>query len=275
METKRIDLDVGGMTCAACSSRVQRGLSKIEGVDDVNVNLATGKAMIAYNPEKTNQFTFITTIKNLGYEVKAEKATFPVGGMTCAACSSRVERTLKKLDGVLQATVNLATEQATVEYLPSKLSIADLKKIISDIGYFVKEESQTETKEKVEKEDEDQKKVRVARNRLVIAWVFTGPMTVFMLLMWFADIHVLHRYHQWIMFLLATPVVFWAGHQTNKAAIKGLLHLNPSMDALIFLGVFASYSIAIASFFVTIPSFAMPAAMIMPSKRFKEGISWW
>jgi len=199
----------------------------------------------------------------MGYTVKTEKVILPIGGMTCAACSARVERTLNKLDGVLEARVNLATEKAAVDYLPGQIGIADLKNAVSKIGYFIKEEVEKERPEKTEKEEEDVKKVREARRRLIIAWAFTGPMTLLMVLMLFVHIHFLHLYHQWIMFLLATPVVFWAGHKTNKSAINGLLHLNPSMDALIFLGVFASYSIAVASFFVSIPSFAMPAAMIM------------
>jgi Cu+-exporting ATPase len=261
MGTKQIDLPVGGMTCAACSSRVERGLKKIEGVGEVNVNLATGKAHVEYDSEKTSVPTFIDTICTMGYEVKSEKVILPVGGMTCAACSSRVERTLNRLNGVLKVHVNLATEKATIDYFPGKVGIADFKRTIDDIGYFVREEE--EAQDKIEKEDEDVKKVKEARNRLITAWAFTGPMTILMLVMWFKHIHFLHLYHQWIMFLLATPVVFWAGHKTNKSAIKGLTHLNPNMDALIFLGVFASYGIAIASFFVTIPSFAMPAAMIM------------
>ena len=103
MGTKRIDLQVGGMTCAACSSRVERTVSKIDGVSEVNVNLATGKAAIEFNPEMANEFTFINAITNMGYEVKAEKITLPVGGMTCAACSSRGERTLNKMDGVFSS----------------------------------------------------------------------------------------------------------------------------------------------------------------------------
>ena len=161
----------------------------------------------------------------------------------------------------MQAQVNLATEKATVDYLPAKIGLADLKNTISKLGYFVKEEETQQ--EKVEKEDDDVKKLREARRRLIIAWAFTGPMTLLMLVMWVKHIHFLHLYHYWIMFLLATPVVFWAGHKTNVSGIKGLLHLSPNMDALIFLGVFSSYGIAIASFFVNIPSFAMPAAMIM------------
>jgi Cu+-exporting ATPase len=261
METKLIDLQVGGMTCAACSSRVERGLKKLDGVNNVHVNLATEKAVLEYDPGTVTIGKFLEAISTMGYTVKTEKVLLPVGGMTCAACSSRVERTLNKLEGVMQAQVNLATEKATVDYLPSKTGVADLKKTISKLGYFVKEE---ETKqEKVEKEDDDLKKVNEARRRLIIAWAFTGPMTLLMGAMWVKHIHFLHLYHHWIMFLLATPVVFWAGYQTNKSGIKGLIHLNPNMDALIFLGVFSSYGIAIASFFVNIPSFAMPAAMIM------------
>ena len=263
MGTRQIDLTIGGMTCAACSSRVERGLKKIEGVSEVNVNLATGKARVEYEPEKTGALTFMDAVCNMGYEVKAEKVILPIGGMNCAACSSRVERTLNKLDGVLQAHVNLATEKATIDYFPDRTGVADFEKAISTIGFFVKEEEKELGKEREEKEDEDVKKVKEARNRLITAWAFTGPMTILMLVMWFKHIHFLHLYHQWIMFFLATPVVFWAGHKTNKSALKGMLHLNPNMDALIFLGVFASYSIAIASFFVAIPSFAMPAAMIM------------
>ncbi len=262
METKQIDLQVGGMTCAACSSRVERGLKKLDGVSNVHVNLATERAAVEYDPATVAIAKLIEAVTAMGYTVKAEKVILPVGGMSCAACSARVERTLNKLEGVVQAQVNLATEKATVDYLPGKIGIADLKKTISKLGYFVKEEEETQ-QEKVEKEDDDVKKLREARRRLIIAWVFTGPMTLLMGIMWVKHIHFLHLYHYWIMFILATPVVFWAGHQTNKSGIKGLIHLSPNMDALIFLGVFSSYGIAIASFFVNIPSFAMPAAMIM------------
>ena len=262
METKQIDLQVGGMTCAACSSRVERGLKKLDGVSNVHVNLATERAAVEYDPATVAIGKLIEAVTTMGYTVKSEKVILPVGGMTCAACSARVERTLNKLEGVVQAQVNIATEKATVDYLPAKIGVADLKKTISTIGYFVKEEEETQH-EKVEKEEDDVKKLREARRRLIIAWAFTGPMTLLMVAMWVKHIHFLHLYHYWIMFLLATPVVFWAGHKTNVSAIKGLLHLSPSMDALIFLGVFSSYGIAIASFFVNIPSFAMPAAMIM------------
>jgi Cu+-exporting ATPase len=174
-----------------------------------------------------------------------------------------VERTLNKLDGVVEARVNLATEKASVDFLPGQIGIADLKNAVSKLGYSIQEEVGEKQSEKGEKEEDDVRKVREARRRLIIAWVFTGPMMLIMGIMMFRHIHLFHLYHNAIMFILATPVVFWAGHQTNKSAIKGLMNLNPNMDALIFLGTFSSYLISIASFFVNIPSFAECAAMIM------------
>ncbi len=263
MEAKQIHLQVGGMTCAACSARMERGLKKIDGVGEASVNLATEKALVTYDPARVGKEKFIEAIQNMGYTVKTEKATIPIGGMTCAACSARVERTLNKLDGVLEARVNLATEKASVDYLPGQVGIADLKNAISKLGYFIKEEAGETPSEKGEKEEDDVRKVREARRRLIIAWAFTGPMMLIMGVMMFWHIHLFHLYHNAIMFILATPVVFWAGHQTNKSAIKGLMNLNPNMDALIFLGTFSSYAISIFSFFVNIPNFAECAAMIM------------
>jgi Cu+-exporting ATPase len=263
MEGRKIDLQVGGMTCAACSSRVERGLKKIDGVSDARVNLATEKALVVYDPARAGAARFIEAIQKMGYTVKAESVILPIGGMTCAACSARVERTLNKLDGVVEARVNLATEKASVDFLPGQIGIADLKNAVSKLGYSIQEEVGEKQSEKGEKEEDDVRKVREARRRLIIAWVFTGPMMLIMGIMMFRHIHLFHLYHNAIMFILATPVVFWAGHQTNKSAIKGLMNLNPNMDALIFLGTFSSYLISIASFFVNIPSFAECAAMIM------------
>ena len=263
MAEKQINLQVGGMTCAACSSRVERGLKKIDGVSDARVNLATEKALVVYDPARAGAARFIGAIQKMGYTVKAESVILPIGGMTCAACSARVERTLNKLAGVVEARVNLATEKASVDYLPGQIGVADLKNAVSKLGYSIKEEVAEEKQEKTAAEEDDVRKVREARRRLIIAWAFTGPMMLIMGVMMFWHIHLFHLYHNAIMFILATPVVFWAGHQTNKSAIKGLINLNPNMDALIFLGTFSSYAISIISFFVNIPNFAECAAMIM------------
>lgn len=122
MTTKTLTLDVGGMTCAACVGRVERGLKKVDGVQDAAVNLATERASVTYDPALTTPAQLVKTVQDTGYEAGTAELSFPVEGMTCAACVGRVERGLQKAEGVLSASVNLATERASVTYLPAATS---------------------------------------------------------------------------------------------------------------------------------------------------------
>jgi Cu+-exporting ATPase len=127
-----VTLGITGMTCAACANRIEKNLSKVEGVKKVNVNLATEKAAIQYDPKQATVENLIEKVNKTGYGVLEEKAQLDIIGMTCAACANRVERALKKTPGVVSAAVNLATEKASVEYLPGQANpeqmIAAVKK---------------------------------------------------------------------------------------------------------------------------------------------------
>src|SRR5690606_16176284 len=116
MATKKVTIDVLGMTCAACSARVERALKKKEGVIDTSVNLLQQKANIEFDDEKLNITELVNTIEKTGYEVPFEKKTLLVEGMTCSACSARVEKVLSRIDGVKFASVNLSTNKAVVEF---------------------------------------------------------------------------------------------------------------------------------------------------------------
>src|SRR5699024_5019751 len=124
-EQKHMTVGVTGMTCAACSNRVEKVLNKMDGVD-AQVNLTTEKANINYDPETTTVDDVTSKIEKLGDGVEEEEAEFDVMGMTCAACSSRIEKVLNKQPGVKQATVNLTTENATVEYNPGLMNVEDI-----------------------------------------------------------------------------------------------------------------------------------------------------
>ena len=113
---RTVQIGVQDMTCASCVARVERALKKVDGVSDAGVNLATEKASISYDPERTDLGTLLGSIETSGYETLSSETSFGVTGMTCANCSSRVERKLSKTEGVLEAGVNLATERATVRY---------------------------------------------------------------------------------------------------------------------------------------------------------------
>ena len=104
------------MTCSACANRIEKGLSRIEGVEKANVNYALESSTIIYDPTKTNVNEFTERIEKLGFSVVQEKANFDITGMTCAACATKIEKRINKMEGVSKASVNFALETIAVEY---------------------------------------------------------------------------------------------------------------------------------------------------------------
>ena len=150
---------ITGMTCAACANRIEKGLKKMDGVKEANVNLALEKAMVQFDSAVMSPTDITNKVKDLGYDVITDTQELEITGMTCAACSTRVEKGLNKMDGVLEANVNLALERATVEYNPTAISAKDLIKKVEDLGYgaMVKtEENQKEAVDYRQKEIEKQ-----------------------------------------------------------------------------------------------------------------------
>src|SRR5665648_784131 len=138
-----VELPITGMTCASCVARNEKALRKVEGVDDASVNFATEKATIAFDPEVVSADELVHAVEAAGYGVVTAQAVLPILGMTCASCVSRVERALRKPAGVLRADVNLATEKATVTYIPGQASHADLVAAVAAAGYEVIEDGGT------------------------------------------------------------------------------------------------------------------------------------
>ncbi|HEY3297949.1 MAG TPA: heavy metal-associated domain-containing protein, partial [Armatimonadota bacterium] len=114
---KTIELSVTGMDCASCAARIEKILSKLDGVESANVNLSTERATVTFDPGVTDEKRFVKLIRTFGYDVRTDRITIPVEGMTCATCVSKVEKGLSRLAGVLSASVNFATEQVSVEYI--------------------------------------------------------------------------------------------------------------------------------------------------------------
>jgi len=141
LKTRKTSLPITGMTCASCAAKIEKALLKKTGVDQVNVNLATEKASVEYDPGKVNVGALIDTVSDAGYGVAIEKTSFALGGMTCASCASNIEKALRGVPGVVSANVNLASEKATVGYLKSEADIRDLKKAVEGAGYQVLEEA--------------------------------------------------------------------------------------------------------------------------------------
>ncbi len=225
----RVTIPVTGMTCANCAVRIEKGLSGVAGVEHASVNLATEKATVEYDPEKTGLAALRDTISGLGYGAAVRKSIFPVSGMTCASCVARVEEALAGVPGVVSASVNLASEKATVEYLEGT-PVAGLKKAVSEAGYELGAEAGT-LQDVV---GVAAREARGVRNRLLLAVLFTVPLFV---LSWVPDFPG----KLFVLWALATPVQFWVGWRYYRGMWGALRHRTADMNTLIAVGTSAAY----------------------------------
>ncbi|WP_062106510.1 heavy metal translocating P-type ATPase [Bacillus niameyensis] len=233
--TNHATLAITGMTCAACSNRIEKTLNKMDGVD-AQVNLTTEKASIDYNPDKTSLEDITTKIENIGYGVLKEKVDLDVFGMTCAACSTRIEKVLNKTEGVTNATVNLTTESAAIEYNPGLVDVQGLIERIKNTGYDAKPKAEAQEKQTYKERELQSKKVK-----LVISTILSIPLLVTMLVHLFnMDIPAIFM-NPWFQFVLATPVQFIIGWQFYVGAYKNLRNGGANMDVLVALGTSAAY----------------------------------
>ncbi len=239
---KRVDVLIRGMSCASCAAKIEKGLAKIDGVEEANVNFASERATVSFHPGVASVDKFLETIKNLGYEASLagmEKVTIPVGGMSCASCVQKVERALQGVEGVTSAMVNFATEKATVEYDPTRVGVGQLKEAIREAGYEpleVETEAAAEDREKAARLRE----IRSLRNTLLFSAVLTIPIfigTYQPVFPWIPEI--LGNYY--LLLLLTTPVQFVAGWRFYKGTHAALRHGAADMNVLIATGTTAAY----------------------------------
>jgi len=262
MNKTKLDLalPISGMTCVSCASHVEKALNDVPGVEQASVNLATEIATI-HLAEQVPVKTLVLAIQDAGYGVSSETITFPIGGMTCASCTTHVEGGLAGTPGVLQAAVNLATERATVTYISSLVTLNDLKKAVAETGYHVLEEEETSEKEQ---EDQEERKMADARFRMWVAWSFTVPIIAWMFLEMFGGIMWPNpTIYNLGMILLSLPVLLWVGRHTYRGAWAAVTHGHANMDTLIALGTGVSLLTGPFSFFFPVANYAGVAAMIM------------
>jgi Cu+-exporting ATPase len=226
------------MTCASCVRRVERALSKKEGVASASVKFAAEKATVEYDPTKSSPDDLIGTIEGAGYGTDVRETTFDVTGMTCASCVGRVERALKKVPGVLEATVNLANEKATVRYLAGEVGPRDLEKAVEGAGYGVAREGEAEASD----ENAHEKEYREIRNNFLFAAALTALILVGSLPMMLGAMPPIPM--GWLnlgLLALATPVQFWAGWRFYRGAWGALKHVQANMNTLVAVGTSAAY----------------------------------
>lgn len=239
MAEKKMDIAITGMTCVACANRIEKGLQRMEGVSTAAVNFATEKATVSFNEEETNVSSLQDKIRILGYDVIKEEIDLNIIGMTCAACSTRIEKGLNRMEGVQNATVNLALETGRVSFDPTVLSSSDFIKKIQSLGYDA--EYKNDNKRKVDhRKAEIIKKTRLfiisAALSLPLLWTMVAHFS-FTSWMYVPDF-LMNPFVQWA---LATPVQFWIGWTFYKGAYFALRNKSANMDVLVALGTSAAY----------------------------------
>lgn len=235
-----IELPVAGMTCAACSTRLEKNLNRLEGVS-ATVNLAVERARVEYDPEATNPAAIVEQVRKTGFSVPAQTLDLAISGMTCAACSARLERVLNQVPGA-EARVNLATEKARVRYTPGLADPEQLVAAVARAGFCampVTEASRAE--ETARKAAEYRRELHV----FLISALFTLPLLAQMVPMLGGAHHVAWM-PPWLQWLLATPVQFWSGRRFYTGAWNSLRGGGANMDVLVALGTSAAYFFSVA-----------------------------
>lgn len=240
MSEKRIDIPITGMTCAACANRIEKGLSRMDGVKEVAVNFATEKAAVTVESDASDLPAIRAKIQSLGYEVTERQVDLQLTGMTCAACSARIEKVLSKMPGVYGVNVNLALETGRVTYDPTALSVEEIIGKIEKVGYGASVKGGDTVTEEDPRKTEIRKKTRMfvisAALSLPLLWTMFAHFS-FTSWMYVPDL-LMNPYFQWI---LATPVQFWIGWTFYKGAFSALRNGSANMDVLVVLGTSAAY----------------------------------
>ena len=247
--SRTVQLKISGMTCAACSARIEKGLSKLAGVEKAAVNLASEKAVVTYDPAQINPEVMAEKIHDLGYEVVKDKVEFAITGMTCAACAARIEKGLQKLPGVYAANVNLATEKAVVEYNSSELTITEMQAKVRQLGYEAHnmEDAQGADREKDLREAE----ISHQKKRFLLAAVLSFPLLLAMIGHSFGVFHSFSSFFMQplVQLVLATPVQFIVGWPFYRGAYNALRNGSANMDVLVALGTSSAYFFSLANMF--------------------------
>jgi Cu+-exporting ATPase len=230
--SRRFVLPVEGMTCASCVAHVEKALAGLPGVRAATVNLATESASI--DAPSIDAARLRTAVEDAGYTVPTERFTLRVDGMTCASCVSHVEKALRQVPGVVNATVNLATETAAVESVARAVRTRDLTQAVEHAGYEARL-AQTDTPQRAGRG------AAVGRDAL-LALVLALPLVLPMVAGAAGfDLAV----PAWLQFALATPVQFWCGRRFYVTAFKALRARTANMDVLVVLGTTAAYGLSL------------------------------
>jgi Cu+-exporting ATPase len=240
-ETKQLTLPITGMTCANCVATVERGLKKEEGVQAAVVNLSSERATVTFDPSAVGLPDLVARVARTGYGIATGEADLVIKRLGDDNDARRLEKTLAKLEGVLEVSVSITTERARVKYVPTVVSQAEIRAVVARSGFeAVKMGGDAEDAEAKARETE----IRQQKRLLITGLLFTVPLFLFSMGLDLRILPIMWMEQVWpilLMFALATPVQFYVGGQYYLGAYKALRNRSANMDVLIAMGSSVAY----------------------------------
>jgi Cu+-exporting ATPase len=241
METKKAVIPVKGMTCVNCAAAIQKDISKLAGVKNANVNFANEKAVVEFDPSATGLDQFISSINELGYRAVTETVTIPVIDLD-ASRVQELEHIVSSIDGVLKVVVNAGAETVEVEYVPGQIGLRDIRRAIEKAGFRLPQQAEGRSALDIEKEARE-KELAELRTKLIVSAVLSALVLIGSFQDMLPFITIIPRQTMWfILFILTTPVQFWAGRHFYQNAWASIRHGSTNMNTLVVVGTSAAYA---------------------------------
>ena len=245
---KHMDLPIEGMHCASCVLSVNKTFGKIEGVEEVDADLAANKLHITVDTKKISYEEMEKLVKNLGFDLHSDEMTIRIQGMHCASCTMNVENFLIRLDGIFDVKADLTSQTAKIRYDSSKLDLDEIEKVIDSLGFeLLGIEGQTE----IDEEAIYQKDLTDKRNRIIVGLIFSAILMILMFSGWDPLMGLTHSIHEssgihissmGLLSLIVSIVPFlYVSLPILKAGINGLMHKNLNMDVMYSMGILVAY----------------------------------
>jgi len=243
MNEQTVTLPITGMTCANCAANIERGFNKLGGINDAAVNFAAEQAMVSFDAGQLNITDLVDSVQRSGYTVPAAHVELPITGMTCANCAANIERMLnKKVDGVVNATVNFATERAAVDYLADIMTVENIVAAVEKAGYGAIATDQVQDAEDAEQQAR-RAEISDQSRKFIVGVIFATPLFALSMLRDFSLVGPWSHapWVNWLFLALATPVQFFTGWDYYVGGFKSLRNKSANMDVLIALGSSVAY----------------------------------
>lgn len=251
-ELKQISLPITGMDCANCATAVERSINKIEGIDQVNVNLASERATFEHINGDKAIFDVIEKVKKAGYGIAVGEARLLVSGLNDDQSSINLANRIKELTGITQVNINWVSGKISANYIPTLVTQVEIRDQIKKAGFEAQilGDQNIDTEEMIRNQE-----IQNQRRDLILGLLLTIPL---FLLSMSRDFGLIGSWaHQpwvnWLMWALATPVQFYVGRKYYSGAVQSIRNKAANMDVLVALGSTAAYLYSLPILFEWIP----------------------